>query len=283
MLVTDALRFVDLGGHMGVAAEGLDLNETLDAATRHSLRMALLEKLVLCIRGQRLSGRAYRDAVAHFGTPVTRRQVTMHDEVPEISILSSEDRDTLGDGKRLVVGAHWHSDDSFRAVPCSLTMLYGVAVPSVGGDTQFTNMYAAYEDLSPAMKVRIAGLRVVHTYDSPRKGTRIATRSAEEMAAMPPVDHPLVRTHPETGRKALYMNPNRMERVLGLEREESDALLDELTAHATQERFQYRHKWRQGDIVIWDNRCTMHKANADYPEGEKRLMQRIVVEGTVPV
>jgi taurine dioxygenase len=92
-----------------------------------------------------------------------------------------------------------------------------------------------------------------------------------------------VRTHPETGCKSLYINPNRMEQVVGLAREESDGLLDRLIAHAIQPQFQYRHKWRRGDILIWDNRCTMHKANADYPVGARRFMQRIVIEGTVPV
>jgi taurine dioxygenase len=211
------------------------------------------------------------------------RIASRHPEIPEIMILSSEDRDVMGDGKRLVVGAHWHSDDSYKAVPCSLTMLYGLEVPESGGDTQFTNMYSAYDDLSPEMKQRIAGLEVVHQYDSPRKGTAVATLRAGEPPQLPDVMHPLVRRHPETGRRALYMNPNRMSHVVGLERAESDRLLDELIRHAIEPRYQYRHKWRRGDIVIWDNRCTMHKANADYPAGARRLMHRIIVEGTVPV
>ena len=99
---------------------------------------------------------------------------------------------------------------------------------------------------------------------------------------MPEATHPLVRTHPETGRKSLYLNPNRMEQIVGLDRVESDRLLDMLIAHATQAKYEYRHTWRQGDIVIWDNRCTMHKANADYPDGERRLMHRVIVAGTAP-
>ena len=99
---------------------------------------------------------------------------------------------------------------------------------------------------------------------------------------MPEATHPLVRTHPETGRKSLYLNPNRMEQIVGLDRAASDRLLDELIAHATQPKYEYRHVWRPGDIVIWDNRCTMHKANADYPEGERRLMHRVIVAGTEP-
>ena len=277
------LSLIELGDALGIAAAGIDLNLPLDDATRRRLHDAVLDHLVLCIRGQSLSASAYLAAMRYFGRPMTQvRAASRHPEIAEIMILSSEDRDDAGDGKRIVVGAHWHSDDSYKAVPCSLTMLYGLTVPAVGGDTQFTNMYAAYDDLPPAMKHRIAGLRVVHRYDSSRKGTRIATLKPDEAEQVPEVTHPLVRTHPETGRKALYMNPNRMERIVGLTRGESDALLDELIRHATLPRHRYRHKWREGDILVWDNRCTMHKANADYPEDARRLMQRIIVAGTVP-
>lgn len=278
-----ALTLTRLGEIMGVAAEGIDLSRPLAGATQAALRRALLEGLVLCIRGQSLTPQAYLAAMRGFGEPITQvRQASRHPDVPEIMILSSEDRDDAGDGKRLVVGAHWHSDDSYKAVPCSLTMLYGVEVPATGGDTQFVNMYAAHEDLPAELRQRLAPLRVVHKYDSSRKGTRIAALRPDEAKAVPDVTHPLLRTHPETGRLALYMNPNRMEAVVGMDRAESDALLDALTRHATQEKYQYRHKWRRGDVLIWDNRCTMHKANADYPEGARRLMQRIIVAGTVP-
>ena len=272
------------GDALGIVAEGIDLNRPVEAATANALYRALLENLVLCIRGQSLAPTAYLAAMHAFGEPLSQvRIASRHPEVPEIMILSSEDRDEMGDGERLVVGAHWHSDDSYKAVPCSLTMLYGVEVPDTGGDTQFTNMYRAYDDLSPEMKRRIADLKVVHKYDSPRKGTAIATLRADEAARLPDVVHPLVRRHPETRRQALYMNPNRMSHVIGMERSESDRLLDDLTRHAIDPTYQYRHKWQRGDIVIWDNRCTMHKANADYPAGARRVMHRIIVEGTVPV
>jgi alpha-ketoglutarate-dependent taurine dioxygenase len=277
--------FAKLGDHMAIAVEGIDLNRPLAAAQAASLRQALNDNLVLCIRGQTLAPVAYREAMRVFGTLVPQtRTGNLHDEVPEILILSSADRDVLGDGKPLVVGAHWHSDDSYKATPCALTILYGVAVPPTGGDTQFVNMYAAYDGLSPETRRRIDLLKVVHTYDSSRKGTRIARLKSEDAAALPPsVLHPLVRTHPETGRRALYMNPNRMEEIAGMARGESDALLDELIAHATQPHYQYRHRWRLGDILVWDNRCTMHKANADYPAGSRRVMQRLMVAGTAPV
>ena len=278
-----ALTLTQLGAALGVAADGIDLNRALDGETQAALRRALLDGLVLCVRGQSLTPQSYLAAMRGFGEPITQvRQASRHPEVPEIMILSSEDRDDAGDGKRLVVGAHWHSDDSYKAIPCSLTMLYGVEVPASGGDTQFVNMYAAYDDLPAETQRRLAPLRVVHKYDSSRKGTRVAALRPEEAKEVPDVVHPLVRTHPETGRKALYMNPNRMEAVASAERGASDALLDALIRHATQQKYQYRHKWRRGDILIWDNRCTMHKANADYPKAARRLMHRIIVAGTVP-
>ncbi len=279
-----ALQFSRLGPHMGIAAEGLDLSVPPPAGTVAELRAALLEGLVLCIRGRPLAPAAYVAAMRAFGAP--RAQLgahRLHPDAEEIMILSSEDRDVRGDGSRIVIGAAWHTDDSFMAVPCSLTILHGVRVPETGGDTQFVNMYAAHDALDAETRRRLDGLRVVHRYDSSRKANRVNTRTAAEVALTPDVDHPIVRTHPETGRKALYLNPNRMEQVVGMERAESDRLLDALIAHATEPRFQYRHKWSLGDILIWDNRCTMHKANADYPEGSRREMHRIILEGTRPV
>jgi taurine dioxygenase len=243
--------FTKLGDHMAIAAEGVDLNRPVDAVTAASLRQALHDNLVLCIRGQVLTPVAYREAMRFLGTLMMQtRTGALHDEVPEILILSSEDRDHLGDGEKIVVGAHWHSDDSYKAAPCALTVLYGVEVPATGGDTQFANMYAAYDGLSEALRRRIDGLKVVHKYDSSRKGTRVAKLRSEDAAVLSEVVHPLVRTHPETGRRALYVNPNRMEAIVGMARDESDALLDALTAHATQPQYQYRqrqpggHGWR---------------------------------------
>ena len=277
------LQTEKLGGHMAVAVSGVDLARLDGPTAQVDLRRLLNENLVLCVRGQKLAPPAFRDAMARFGTPMKRLQLAATAECDEVNIISSEDRDVLGDGKKLVNGASWHTDDSFMREPCSLTMLYGVVVPSSGGDTQFVNMYAAYEVLSPDVKARIDGLKVIHKYQSSRQTNRVSKRPETEMKAMPEATHPLVRTHPETGRKALYLNANRMEQVVGMDRAESDKLLDELIAHAIKPEFQYRHKWRQGDVVIWDNRCTMHKANADYAEGERRLMHRVIVAGTVPV
>ena len=178
-----------LGSHMAVAVEGIDLNQPPTPETQRALLDALHQNLVLCIRGQHLAPVAFRDAMARFGTPVKRLQLAATPECDEVNIISSEDRDVLGDGKKLVNGASWHTDDSFMREPCSLTMLYGVIVPSRGGDTQFLNMYAAYEALSPDLKARLSGLRVIHKYQSSRQTNRVSQRPASEMAAMSPASN----------------------------------------------------------------------------------------------
>src|SRR4029453_16873334 len=157
-----SFRTEKLGGHMAAAVSGLDLNRLPDAAAQAALIGVLHDNLVLCIRDQALAPVAFRDAMAQFGTPMLRKQLERTPECAEANIISSEDRDTVGDGGRIVNGANWHTDDSFMREPCSLTMLYGVVVPSRGGDTQFTNMYAAYEALPAETKARIADLQVVH-------------------------------------------------------------------------------------------------------------------------
>ncbi|MGE4045734.1 MAG: TauD/TfdA dioxygenase family protein, partial [Acetobacteraceae bacterium] len=238
---------------------------------------------VLCIRGQQIGPDAFQAAISRFGEPQIRPEIPHVPGFPAVTTLSSEDRDTKGDGKRLVVGANWHTDDSFMAAPSSLTALYGITVPETGGDTQYANMYAAYEALPAETKRRIDGLKAVHMMKPDRPGlARSRTYDPALLAQRPPSTHPLVRTHPETGRKALYIGRARMDHIMGMDREEGHRLIDDLLEHSIQPQFQYRHKWRQGDVVIWDNRCLMHKANGDYPEGMRRFMQRIIVAGDVP-
>jgi taurine dioxygenase len=277
------LVFTNLGGHMAVAVDGADLRSPPDARLAARLCRALLDSQVLCIRGQSIGPGEFLAAISNFGEPQIRPEIPHVPGFPAVTTLSSEDRDTKGDGKRLVAGATWHSDDTFMAEPSALTALYGIVVPPVGGDTEYANMYAAYEGLPAGTRARLDGLKVVHMMKPARDDIgRTRSISAEILAQRPPAIHPLVRTHPETGRKALYVSRNRMDHIVGMDRTEGHRLIDDLVAHATQPQFTYRHKWRQGDIVIWDNRCLMHKANGDYPEGARRFMQRIIVTGSVP-
>jgi taurine dioxygenase len=163
-------------------------------------------------------------------------------------------------------------------------MLFPVSLPSNGGDTQYVNMHAAYDDLPAETKQRIDGLKAVHVYlskYSPRELRPLSEDSARQVPL--PGVHPLVRTHPENGRKALYLNPVRIESIEGMEDGEALDLVAELMAHAIQKKFEYRHQWHYGDFVIWDNRSVIHKANPDYDMSERRYLYRLMLKGETPV
>jgi len=173
----------------------------------------------------------------------------------------------------------WHTDKGYYAVPPMLTALYAVEIPPQGGDTEFANTEMGYAALSPETKLRIAGLRVVFQW-----GAGYRRSSAHPVLEdRPPVDHPLVRTHPGTGKKALYLG-NHASHILGMPEAEGVALLEELLEHTTRPEFVYAHHWRPGDLVIWDNRCLLHRAVANYAMSTyRRILHRSVVRGTVPI
>jgi taurine dioxygenase len=162
-------------------------------------------------------------------------------------------------------------------------MLFAVALPSRGGDTQYVNMHKSYDDLPDTTKHRIDRLQAVHVYQSrysPRSLGRISEKSLADVP--PPGIHPLVRSHPENGRRALFLNPVRMQSIIGMEDSEALALIADLMRHATQKKYEYRHQWRHGDWVLWDNRSVMHQANADYDMNERRYLYRLMLKGEVP-
>ncbi|MEZ5738854.1 MAG: TauD/TfdA family dioxygenase [Burkholderiaceae bacterium] len=184
-------------------------------------------------------------------------------------------------------GAYWHSDVSYKARPPIGSLLHGIEVPPEGGDTLYADMCGAYEALSDEMKARLAGLRATHSYvqryeamsaDDPER----PQLTAQQLAEVPAVSHPVVRTNPESGRKALYINEGFTVAIEGLPQHEGRALLDELFTHSTDERFRYRHRWQAGDLVIWDNRTTMHCATA-YDRRHARNLHRTTIVGDVPV
>lgn len=241
------------------------------------------EHPVLCLRGQALDADGYVEAMARLGRPKMQlHQQYRHPVRHEIMRLASDQVDVKGDGKKIVIGTAWHTDDSYMAEPSAVTILQAEVLPASGGDTEFADTRQAWDALPENRKRAIEDLKVEHRYYSRRNVGKVAKRTAEEEALTPPVHHPLVRTHPVTGRKALYLNPNRMHCVVGLPLDEGDALLDELIAHATRPDFTYRHRWQDGDIVMWDNRCTMHRANHDYGDRPRR-MNRILLAGDRPV
>jgi alpha-ketoglutarate-dependent taurine dioxygenase len=266
----------------GVAISGGDLSRPLSPALRQRILAAFLKHHVVIFPGQQLTREAQFAFAENFGEvdlPEARKtQGKRHGVAHVISNL-----DALGNpvdrSASAVSNYRWHTDKSYRAVPPSLTTLYAVELPATGGDTEFANTAMGYAALPAATRRRIAGLRVVF-----RWGAGLAEQgpAIDDWAAPAPVDHPLVRTHPETGVKALYLG-NHASHILGLPVAEGSSLLAALLAHTTQPEYVYAHRWRKGDLVMWDNRCLLHRAVANFHlERERRILHRTVARGTVP-
>jgi taurine dioxygenase len=261
----------------GAEITGIDLSQPLSDTARDGIHQALLDHQFLVFRGQSLSREQqytfterFGEVEAHGGGRPGKRQDVAHVTANLDAEGKPSDRFAKGANYR------WHTDKPYYAVPPALTTLHAVELPPEGGDTEFANTRRAYEALDDATKGRIDGLRVVFQWE---RGLRPGYYANE----LPPVDHPLVRTHPETGRRALYLG-NHAVGILDMAEGEQAALLDELLEYATGPRFTYAHRWRAGDLVMWDNRCTLHRAVANYEMNRyRRIMHRNVVRGTVPV
>jgi taurine dioxygenase len=277
------MKVVPLDAALGARIEGICWQDATRPEVAGVLNRALGEYLLVVVPGTPMTAPQMRDFASAFGTP--RAQLLRYkrnDEVPEVSTMVST---LMADGttdKTALRSEDWHTDDSYRAVPAKATLLHNMETPSHGGRTWFCNMRAVYEALPESTKKRIDGKRAVHAYDTPRACNRPSARTDQEVGETPDVEHPLVRTHPDTGRKALYLNFNRLDRILGMERAESDALLDELAEEARKPCHHFGHRWTVGDCVVWDNRATMHRVDVDYPIGERRIMQRVLIEGDKP-
>jgi taurine dioxygenase len=271
-----------LTDHTGAEVVGIDFAQPIDTQTRTTLSRAFAKHHVLVMRDQHFSPEQYKAAAQVFG------ELQQHDKKenhvpghPDVYYISN---DEIVNGKRIIPGETFHTDHSNHPRPPKATMLFAVELPSSGGDTQYVNMHDAYDDLPKDTKRSIDGLKAVHVYlskYSPRSLGHLTEKSRRDIP--PPGVHPLVRSHPENGRKALFLNPVRMESIIGMEDTDALALIDELMRHATQKKYEYRHKWRYGDWVMWDNRSVMHQANADYDMNERRYLYRLMLKGEVPV
>lgn len=274
---------VPSGGPLGARIEGLDRRRAGESGIAEFLNRTLAEHLLIVVPGDRMAPQETLSFARAFGAPQTQLlRYKRSGDVPEVSVMVST---LMADGstdKTAIRAEDWHTDDSYFAIPAKATLLHAIEIPSRGGATWFCNMHSVYQALPEATRRRIDGMRAIHGYDTPRARNRPSPRTPEEIAETPDVEHPLVRIHPETGRKALYLNPNRLDRIVGLERHESDALLDELADEARKPEHHFGHAWSVGDIVIWDNRATMHRVVIDYPAGEQRIMQRVLITGDKP-
>lgn len=271
-----------LSDHTGAEVVGIDLTGPVDEGAKRAMNQAFVDHSVLVVRNQSLAPHQVLDAVKLFGEvfPQHNTRFALPD-CPEIHYISNQDK--FPDGRRYIPGEGWHTDHSNDVRPPKATVLHAVTLPDQGGDTQYANMAAAYDSLPEAMRHRLDGLQAIHVYQSSHSQRKLMGLPDAAKERVPnAVLHPIVRTHPESGRKALYINPIRIEGILGLDHREALPLLADLLAHATEERHQYRHNWRPGDLVMWDNRCLMHCASGGYTYPDVRRMHRTVIVGEKP-
>jgi taurine dioxygenase len=278
------LKVKKLADALGAEIGGLDLARPIAPEIFAEIRAAWLEHLVIRIRGQELSDPQILAFSKHFGeldppgpNPLGRPFLADH---PEMNVISNIKLDGvpiggLGDGEAI-----WHADMTYIDRPPMAAILYAIEIPPAGGDTYWANMYAAYETLPAELRQRIEGREAIHdaTYNSAgamRKGYKDVT----DPRAAPGARHPLVRTHPETGRRSLFLGRRRNSYLVGLDLAESEALLDELWQHATQLQFTFRQQWRVGDVLVWDNRCTLHRRDAFDPRA-RRLLHRTQIRAS---
>jgi taurine dioxygenase len=276
------MQITPLTPRVGAEVTGIDLRQPVDALTRERLRAAVVEHVALVIRDQTLTPEEYLAAISLFGEPM-EQHFTQYalPGCPLVHEVSNRHQDKAG--KRVKHGADWHTDHTNHVRPPKFTCLYAVSLPSTGGDTAIVNMRAGYEALPEAVKRRIEGLRTVNVF----QGSASATYSGQSADAQAehkpkPVLQPLVRTNPDNGTRALYFHPVKTENIEGMTAEDTQVLLRELLECSVQSDFVYRHKWRKGDVLLWDNRSALHRAYFDYDPEEFRLLYRVLVLGEVP-
>ena len=274
------LNIQPLAPSLGSIIHGFDLSQPLTDSLLAELRAIWLDRKVIVLRGQALASEQYLSFAKQLGTPDIYPFLEGLEEFPEITPVLKKETETVN------FGGVWHSDTTYQPRPPMATILYALELPPVGGDPLFANQVQAYENLSKGLKDMLAKLKIICR---PDKAAAVATRANRVAEQGRNIDksnlvgiHPVVRTHPETGKKALFVNPAHSCHFEGWSMEESDGLLNFLYTHQIREEFQCRHVWQKGDVVIWDNRCTLHYPVNDY-FGHRRLLHRITLKGDRPV
>jgi taurine dioxygenase len=283
---TSAITVRPLGPVMAAEVIGADLSRPVSDATFRLFQDAFAQYKVLAFRDQHLDKEqliAFTQRWGSLGEHIMPGAT--RDGVNEVNVMSNADANGKPNGKHPDPTAkRWHTDRSYMSKPAMASMLYGLEVPKEGGDTLFSNATMAYDNLPADTRAKIDKLNAIHSVEYSRRTGGVAVATEEEIRKAPNIRHPLARVHPVTGRKAIYAGCHAW-KIDGWSEEESRPLLDSLIAHATQEKFLYRHKWRKNDLLMWDNRCTFHAATDYDTAKELRVMYRTVVEGqpTQPV
>jgi alpha-ketoglutarate-dependent taurine dioxygenase len=274
---------------LGAEVRGIDMRKPLDADTRRELMDAWMKYLVLVFPGQHITDAEHVQFTRNIGEPeIFHQNIIKSKSVREIFRVSNVDEEgklmpiTDPTVRQLSLAQYWHTDSSYRTIPCMGALLHGIEVSRTGGETQFTNLYKVYEALPESLKKRVEGRRARHNFEHMQKLQTLKPLTDEERAAMPPVWHPMVRVHPITGRKSLYISPIYNDEVEGVSADEAQKLIAELAEFAGRPEFVYSHRWETDDVVMWDNRCTLHQVTAFDPS-ERRVMHRTTIVGTEPV
>ena len=285
-IATQSMKISKVKEHIGAIVTGIDLAGPIDSATRKTLNEAAVENVVLVIKGQgHLTPGQVQAAGEVFGELMedqNRRYLV--DGFPLISVLDNRHLDSKGQPAKAGANATWHTDHTNQELPPKYTMLFAVAVPDKGGATSVCNSRAAYESLSDDMKRTLAGMKTANTLISTArmKNGNPDVVKAQLESKKPPTVHPLVRTHPETGTKAVWFHKSKTETVTGLSPEETQDFLQELTDQITRPEFCYAHEYEKGDLLIIDDRASLHKAGFDYDHSQHRRLYRMLVRGDRP-
>jgi taurine dioxygenase len=266
-----------LGEPLGAEVRGVDPRRPMTPEEVQAVEQAFLDHLILRFRDSPMTARQLCDFGSRFGP--LREHVAKdyrHPEVPEVVIMTNQDAKGNYDQVGAERGVGWHSDGTFEAVPPKATLLHAVALPDSGGNTVFANMYLAYDTMPEDLKRRVEGKMALFRLRG-RKHQTQGIVAADALKKMTDVTHPVIRAHPQTGKKSVFVNPHHTLAIAGLSREDSDALLDELFEWCSREEFQWEQEWRTGDTIMWENRSAWHSGRADYPKDQLRKFLRTTI------
>ena len=277
---------------LGAEIRGIDMRRPMDAATTQAVIDAWTRHLVLVFPDQDITDQEHVAFTRHFGDPEIFHQTSLGlraDRVKEIFLVSNVDAETNRlmtpsepSQKQLSSARQWHTDSSYRPMPSMGSLLHGIEISRTGGITQFINMYMVYDELPEALRRQVEGRKARHDFAMLSRLTGAPAPTGKEREAMPPVWHPLVRRHPVSGRKSLYISTIYNDAVEGMDDGAARKLIEELSDFAAQPKYMYRHLWAPHDVLMWDNRCTVHAVTPHDPE-ERRVMHRTTIVGREPV
>ncbi len=285
------LQVRPLSAALGAEVRGIDLSRPMADATFEELHEAWMKYQVLLFPAQRISDEEHVQFTRRFGDcEIFHQEIIKSRRVREIFRVSNVDEDGKHMGpdhptvRQLAIAQSWHTDSSYRAIPCNGALLHGVEVSRSGGETEFANQYMVYEALPQHLKRQVEGRKARHNFEYMHVlQPTLKPLTPAERAAMPPVWHPMVRVHPVTGRKSLYTSPIYNDEIEGMSPPEAKQLIAELVEFGGQPQFVYCHRWETDDVLLWDNRCTMHRVTA-YDPRERRVMHRTTIVGdTAPI